>query len=221
MSYKDGGYVVSSGGYYGGEDGGHLVENAKQAVRLLVPGAAFMQDNARMSMKWIVGLIVVVLFLLMMFVAWPVVAAKLSGFQGYSGPIQTLGELTPWGGAPGAAGTNTIKLSDPYHDAGYGTLKRDKTRDSFLGSSPGPEFVEQPNYVLGQENMLRTALNNFSRLKAKGLAGDWTSYWANYQAENADDLSASLYDFGDDGTTSGFEGLAVAQKLQKGMLGAR
>jgi hypothetical protein len=209
MSYKDGGYVVNSGGYNGGMD---LPEPLCEAGKLFIPGVAYAMEHRDVMWKRVVGIIVALLFLFVFISAiygW----VKMGGFQGYVGQspgIQTMGYAYAWGGAPGAA--KNIKLSDPYHDAGAG-----KARDTFLGGNVGPEFVEQPNYILGQENMMRTALNNFQRLKAKGLAGDWASYWKNYQAENADDLSASLYDFGDDG----FEGLTNAAKMRKAALGAR
>ena len=112
------------------------------------------------------------------------------GFQGMA--TQTLGNPAIWGPG-GAAGTSLIKLSDPNHDPKIGT----SMNQAFLGAQMGPEFVEQPNYVLGNENMQRTALNQFSRLKAKGLAADWPTFWADYKANNADDLDVSMYDFGD------------------------
>jgi hypothetical protein len=86
----------------------------------------------------------------------------------------------------------------------YGDKKRTAAISPFFsGNAVGPEFVEQPNYVLGQQDMMRTALTKFNRLKSSGApVGAWAPYWAAYQAENADDLSASMYDFGDDSEVS-------------------
>lgn len=95
----------------------------------------------------------------------------------------------------GAANSDTVRRSDAYSWA----RSADKG-DTFLNHGVGPEFVEQPNYLLGQEDMLRHALTKWNNLKASGaLVSDWPTYWAAYKAENADDLSASMYDFGSDG----------------------
>jgi hypothetical protein len=95
----------------------------------------------------------------------------------------------------GAAGTRTIQRSDSY--AWKGSPNKEET---FLNHGVGPEFVEQPNYLLGQEDLQRTALRKYTTLKASGApVSDWPTFWAAYKTENADDLSASMYDFGADG----------------------
>jgi hypothetical protein len=222
MSYGKGGYVLNGGGY----DGGASKDDVADAVGLLVPGAAFAWKNRPLSgyapskdnWKFYLGLLVAVVFLL---VAVPMLHQKLAG-EGMS--VQTLGRGYVWGGPPGAAGTSTIKRSDALGDTG----SREKAADTFLGRSFGPEFNEQPNYVLGQQNHERVALNKYSKMKAawKPIRDDkgnvinplpsWSTVWKQYRNENSDDLEASLYDFGD-----GFEGvggrveLPEANKLQR------
>lgn len=135
----------------------------------------------------VAGLIVVLLFLVGLPTAIGVAAARKSGFQDGSGMA--------WRGM-GAAGTDTIKPSDPI----FGYPRGANKKDTFLNHGVGPEFVEQPNYLLGQEDMQRHALTQWNRMKSSGAAvSDWPTYWAAYKAENADDLSASMYDFGSDG----------------------
>lgn len=103
------------------------------------------------------------------------------------------GMTTQW---LGARHPNEVRLSDGI----LGNPSSGMKHDTFLGGNVGPEFVEQPNYVLGNENMMRTALAKYNRLKASGAqVSDWKTYWAAYSADNSDDLSDSLYDFGADG----------------------
>ena len=108
----------------------------------------------------------------------------------------------------GARHPNEIRLSDNYARP----RGNDKT-DTFLGHGVGPEFVEQPNYVLGNEDLLRTALNKFNRLKAQGAqVSDWKTFWAAYRAENSDDLDNSMYDFGDNFDSKKLRGASIGTK---------
>ena len=97
------------------------------------------------------------------------------------------------GGGQWLGAQHDIQRSDVYGDK-----KRSTAISPFLGSGVGPEFVEQPNYILGNENMQRTALAKFNRLKMSGAAvSTWPVFWAAYKADNSDDLDSSMYDFGD------------------------
>lgn len=179
-------YSSTSGGAW--SDVGHFAGKLQDVV----PGWGFASRKLTLgNPSWTTIAMAVVAMLVGAFVI--IVAAKglvqlpmKSGFNDGSG--------MSWRGM-GAAGTDTIRRSD-----GYSYPKSADKKDTFLNHGVGPEFVEQPNYILGQEDMQRHALSKWNHLKLTGAAvSDWPTFWAAYKAENADDLSASMYDFGSDG----------------------
>lgn len=194
MSYDSGsGYVVGTSG------GAMNLDSVKSGLSSLldmggwvVPGWTKLSTRVReASVPTLIGLLIVaVMFGVLAWYGLGGIYHRLAGFQGMS--VQSLGNPAIWGPG-GAAGTALIQLSDPNHDPKFGS----DMKQAFLNQGSGPEFAEQPNYVLGNENMQRTALNQFARLKAKGLVNDWPTFWADYRANHADDLDVSLYDFND------------------------
>jgi hypothetical protein len=212
MSYSnDSGYVVPSGGYRGGHE--VTAKNALKWAGLVVPGSTLVSEHVDDWLKpdsngsHIMGygkLIAAMIgcVLLLIFVSFTVASGVrkmlgMSAFQGMADAVATLGNRTPWGGPPGPVTEASLQLSDPAHDPKVGS----SMRQPFLGTQTQPEFFEMPNYVLGNENMMRTALNNYTRLKAnpgKMPVPDWSTYWAAYQANHADDLTDALYTFGED-----------------------
>lgn len=175
---------------YVSTSGGGLSE-VLHSGRFIVPGWGYAKEQLSMGNRVkagalaALGVVVVLLFFVGLPTAIGVAAARKSGFSD---------EGIAWRGM-GAAGTDTVKRSD-----GYSWARSADKKDTFLNHGVGPEFVEQPNYLLGQEDMQRHALTKWNNLKASGAAvSDWPTFWAAYKAENADDLSASMYDFGSDG----------------------
>lgn len=176
-------YVSASGG---------AIADRLQMAQDFVPGWGYAGRQLQGGHKYkaglafAVGLVVLLLFLIGLPTAIGIAASRNSGFNDGSG--------MSWRGM-GAAGTDTIRRSDAYSYP----RSADKS-DTFLNHGVGPEFVEQPNYLLGQEDMQRHALTKWNRLKQTGSpVSDWPTFWAAYKAENSDDLGASMYDFGSDG----------------------
>lgn len=200
-------YVTS----YGGNGATDMLQTAGNVVPLWAYAGRKMA--AKETSGWqnmaLIGsaLVVGALLATAMFIGFPVALAFAIPASGMaSNPGHS------WRGT-GAAGTNTIKRSDSYAWAGS-----PNKMDTFLGRGVGPEFVEQPNYVLGQENMQRSALSKYTRLKAQGAqVGSWPVFWAAYKAENSDDLDTSMYDFGDsDPTSTQWDKVAQSQANRSG-----
>jgi hypothetical protein len=186
-------YVTSYGGGSAGsllQQAGNVVPGWAYAGRKLVAGESHSGlDKLKIGLS--IGAGVVAILLLIVGLKYADDHRKKSGMTS-----QWLGARHP----------NEVRLTD----LGRSRLTTEK-KDTFLGHGVGPEFVEQPNYVLGQEDMQRTALSKWNRLKAQGAqVADWKTFWAAYRAENSDDLDASMYDFGD-----GFD----SKKLEKSTLG--
>jgi hypothetical protein len=189
-------YVSASGGGFA-----DVLKKGRYVVPLWGYAAGQLDDGNKIAAGLLVaaGAIIVMLFVVGLPTAIGVAAYRASGFQD--------GGMA-WRGM-GAAGTDTVKRSD-----GYSWSRSADKKDTFLNHGVGPEFVEQPNYLLGQEDMQRHALSKWNHLKASGSpVSDWPTFWAAYKAENSDDLSASMYDFGSDG----FKG--SAKELQGAGLG--
>ena len=179
-------YVTSYGGGNIGDMmqvAGNFVPGFAYAGRLTdEPGYQLLSLNGAKAMLAIGAGIVAVL---LMISGFPVLWERIG-----MSPVTKSGMTAPgvWMGAQ-----HNIQRSDVYGDK-----KRSTAISPFLGSGVGPEFVEQPNYVLGNENMQRTALVKYNRLKLSGAAvGTWPVFWAAYKTENSDDLDSSMYDFGD------------------------
>lgn len=182
-------YVTTSGG--GLAESGHLLKK----IGNVVPGwgyagrkmVAAAKDGVPLSNadKLKAGLaiaagVAVVLLLISLMASTGVLASK----QSKSGMTsQWLGVRHP----------DEIRLTDNYARPG-GNNKH----DTFLGHNVGPEFVEQPNYVLENEDLNKSAILKYNRLKAQGAqVSDFKTFLAAYRAENGTDLETSMYDFGD------------------------
>lgn len=194
-------YVSASGG-----SGLAVVGNLAGKLQDVVPGWGYASRKLTLgnpstgSIALAVVAMLVGAFIVVMAFKGFVQMFMTSGFQDGNG--------IAWRGM-GAAGVDTIRRSD-----GYSYPRSADKKDTFLNHGVGPEFVEQPNYLLGQEDMQRHALSKWNRLKQSGAAvSDWPTFWAAYKAENSDDLGASMYDFGSDG----FKG--SAKELQGAGLG--
>lgn len=198
-------YVTTSGG--GLAESGHLLEK----IGNVVPGwgyagrklVASSKDSSPLSNvdKVKVGLaiaagVAVVLLLISLMASTGILAAKQEKLEKSGMTSQWLGVRHP----------NEIRLTDNYARPGG----NDK-HDTFLGHGVGPEFVEQPNYVLENEDLNKSAILKYNRLKAQGAqVSDFKTFLDAYRAENGTDLSSSMYDFGD-----GFD----SKKLRRAGLG--
>lgn len=189
-------YVTDSS--YGG--GAKLDELMEFGVSL-VPGLGYVRRVAKpgFEMTSVAGALALASVLVGVFLLSSIASGWAAWGIGYKSGMVGNGQWL------GARHPNEIRLSDSSM-MGSTAGRRDKRDTFFSGNAVGPEFVEQPNYVLGNENLMRTALSKFNRLKAQGAAvGTWPVFWAAYKAENSDDLDGSMYDFGDDNATSGFD----------------